>query len=212
MSLTRQNKFLLIAIGLVLAVIGGFILSRGSEHATAQAEPTEFSLAVLDQPADPEVIEQQPAVVQEQLEFAVDSVESRSSGSSVEVEALGESTIPGEGTVSVAEISDEVCAFERSGVGNCGEEPEINQGDIYTATPINCAKYEVLGVVGNEVATILVSPKNRPSYVIDVHENMYLGDFAAVQTVITGRDAEGNTVFETVLPLDEFRQLNCGKS
>ena len=183
------------------------MLSRGSESATAETATQEFPLAVLE-PANEATVEQEPPAVQRQLDFAVSAVAENTGDESAEVEALGEAEVPGNGTVSVAAIGEEICAFEPVGAGNCAGEEEIVDGDIFTATPINCSTYEVLGIVGDEVSSILVNPRQGPPYTVEVHDNIYLSQFAAERTHITGKDASGNNVFESWLPLDEYRAHN----
>ncbi|MDQ5893796.1 MAG: hypothetical protein QG596_57 [Actinomycetota bacterium] len=207
MTLSRRDKYSLIAFMAVLAAFGAFMLDRPGGIASAGTESEEPSLAVIE-PASESTISEQPEAVREQLELVTDGVAARSPTEPVEVTGIGDTVIPGEGKVSVAQVGEEVCAFQVYEIGSCADEAEIAMGRIFTATPAGCEHYDVLGIVGNDIESILVSPEGESGYRLDVVENIYLGTFAAVQTAITGLDASGNTALTNLLPLGEYLEQN----
>lgn len=209
MSLDSRNKFLILAVALIVMVLGALLLSRESGQASAEALSDDPPLSVLE-PATQEMVEDQPAAVRRQLVFAASGVEARNPEEPATVESLGESEVPGEGTVEVAEVGEEVCAFQTGQIGNCADPEQIAMGRIFTATPVGCEGYEVLGIVDDQVASIRVSPEGGESFELEVHSNIYLGDFPANSTLIEGLDASGNVVFSNRLPLDEYLEQNDG--
>jgi hypothetical protein len=207
MSIDNRSKYYILALALVAVALGSLLLSRESGQASAEPVPNDPPLEVLE-PASPEDVEEQPPAVQQQLEFAASGVSERNSEESVEVTSLGESEVPGEGSVAVAEVGPEICAFQTGQIGNCADQEEISQGRIFTATPVGCAAYEVLGIVDDRVDSLRVTPEGGQTYPVEVHENIYLDSFAAERTLIEGLDVAGNPVFVNWLPLDEYQAQN----
>ena len=207
MALSTRNKYLLISLVVLVATFGVLMLDRSGGKASAGVESDEPSLEVID-PFSSSTIEEQPEAVREQLDLMTDGVAARSPEEPVEVTGIGDTFIPGEGKVSVAEVGEEVCAFQIDEIGSCADDEEIAMGRIFTATPAGCQHYDVLGIVGNEIESILVSPEGEPGYQVEVSENIYLGTFAALPTIIYGLDASGSTAFTNLLPLDEYLEQN----
>lgn len=207
MTLSTRNKYLLLATLFLAVAFGAFMIDRSGNQASAGTESADPPLSVID-PISPGEIAEQPDAVRKQLDFMADGVAARATGESVEVTGLGETVVPGQGEVSVAEVGEEVCAFQMHEIGSCADEAEIAMGRIFTATPVGCHGYDVLGIVGNDVESIQVSPDGEANYSLGVNENIYLGTFKAVRTLIEGLDASGNTVFTNLLPLDEYRAQN----
>lgn len=216
----RKNKWMTLTILLAVVTFAVFLLSRSSENASAGPESSEFSLSVL-RPVDQNLINQQPKLVRDWLESETVSVSARDGGEPVagnhgepaEVRGLGESALPGGDTVVIAAIGDETCALLLPrGMSSCADFEDISHGKVFGAAPNGCDTYQVLGILGNNVHSLQVSPEGSPSYTIRTHSNFYSGDFEAARTLIAGMDASGNRIFETWLPLDEYRVQNpqCG--
>jgi hypothetical protein len=208
----RKDKWLTLTILLAVVTFGVFILGRNSEDASAVGESNEFSLSVL-QPADENLISQQPKMVRDWLESETVTVSARANGEPAEVRGLGGSSLSGDDAVVVAAIGEETCALLLpQGLSSCADAEDISDGKVFGAAPNDCETYQVIGMLGNNVNSLRVSPEGSPSYTIKAQSNIYSGDFEAARTSIAGLDESGNQIFETWLPLDEYRAHNpqCG--
>ena len=213
LEITRTRTHLIGAIALALAVCGAaLILATQSPEATsAPIEPSASKFEVL-QPASPDAMDAVSAETKAQLDFmaARPALLSEGAASAAEVSEVGVINRPDGTEVTVASIGGDICAFLAGGVGGCDDGQRVAAGQLFSAEPVGCDGYRVLGLAPDGVTEIAVDSRGDGSVdvTLPVTSNVYVGTLDPVQTVVTGLDEAGEPRYSVAIPLDSYASMN----
>jgi hypothetical protein len=212
-QITRTRTHLIGAIALALVVSGAaLILATQSPDATsATVEPPASKFEVL-QPASPDAMGAVSAEARTQLGFMTNrpALLSEGAASAVEVSEVGVVRRPDGTEVTVAAVGGNICAFLAGGAGGCDDGQRVAAGQLFSAEPVGCDGYRVLGVAPDGVADIAVDSQADGSVdvTLPVTSNVYVGTLDPVQTVVTGLDEAGEPLYSVGIPLDSYASMN----
>jgi len=212
-QMTRNKTHLMGAITLALAVTGvALILATQSPDATSAPVETPASKVEVLQPATADALNAVPEETRMQLDYmtARPALVSEGAAAAVEVSEVGVVNRADGTEVTVAAIGEDICAFLAGGVGGCDDGKRVAAGQSFSAEPIGCDGYRVLGIAPDGVTEIAIDSQADGSVdvTLPVTSNVYVGTLDPVQTVATGLDEAGEPRFSVGIPLDSYAAMN----
>ncbi|HKO38408.1 MAG TPA: hypothetical protein VJU14_08575 [Solirubrobacterales bacterium] len=188
------------------------ILATQSPDATSAPVEAPASKVEVLQPATADALNAVPAETRMQLDYmtARPALISEGAAAAVDVSEVGVVNRPDGTEVTVAAIGGDICAFLAGGVGGCDDGARVAAGQSFSAEPIGCDGYRVLGVAPDGVTEIAVDSRADGSVdvTLPVTSNVYVGTLDPVQTVATGLDEDGEPRFSVGIPLDSYAAMN----
>lgn len=213
MSNKASNRNLSIgAIALALAAVAVILalITQSTEATSAPVESPASQFGVLE-PADAAAMDAVSDEAKMRLAFLTNSPDLPGAG---EVSEVGVVDRPNDGEVTVASIGENICAFLADSVGVCDTGQRAVAGQSYSAEPIGCDGYRVLGLAPDGVTSIAIDSgaDGTIDRTLPVTSNVYAGTLESVQTLATGLDQAGDTRFTVGIPLDSYASMNeaCG--
>ena len=217
-----------IAIGgavLVLAVVAVVVALSGGGHSSADATPQptaqgQFSIlsgtstdaASLSKNAQQwlsSVSSSQSSNLA--AEAAGATTDSLAQASTSDVTAIGTAEGSSGDTVVVAEVGGRVCALsEGFEVGLCAGKGLAESGQAFSAAPVGCDAYHVVGLMPDRVSSLSATTVGgREVGQVPVHGNVYEATLAPEDSVLSATDG----AIEVELPLADYAASNtaCGK-
>lgn len=195
-----------IALALTVGVAATVLISQSTEATSATTKPAASELSVL-QPASIATLNSVPEEIKLRMELMKSRLNISVAG---EVSEVGIVKSSQKSQVTVAAIGDDICAFISGGIGGCDDGRRVLAGQSFSAEPIGCDGYRVLGVVPDGVATIGVDYEANGTIdtTLPVTSNVYMGILDPVRTVATGLDDSGKPYFSVNIPLDSYASMN----
>jgi hypothetical protein len=209
MTQISRNRILPIgAIALVLALgaIAVALATQSTDATSAPVEPPASQFDVLE-PADAAAMEAVSEEAEMRLAFIAKGAELRGAG---DVSKVGVAESPTGDDVTVAAVGEDICAFFAEGLGVCDTGQRAVAGQSFSAEPVGCDGYRVLGLAPDGVTSIAIDSgaDGTVDSTLPVASNVYVGTLDPVQTVATGLDETGETRFSVGIPLDSYASMN----
>lgn len=196
---TRPRLVVGILFGLLLSALVVSLLA-GRSNATDAASPVD-SFSVLTKASD-RGLAAMPSQVQDRVENLSRSPELAEPPSKVGLAQFSDGK-----QVAVALIGELICAQEiASGLTACGRPGVAANGETFSATPVGCDGYSVVGLMPDGIDTLLVDAHGDGSIDsrVPVRSNVYSATFKPVSTVLTSTDGK----VQVELPLDWYAEDN----
>ena len=209
---------------LLVAVVVGIAVSSSGGSGRADAsdvQPVDEHFAVFREQLVPTGVSSLPAKSQQWLraiqvssaqaeQLAAGTDQARSSQPMVEertsVSALTTVGPVGDGsTVAVAVVGQNVCAFDEGpGIGECANQNLALAGRAFSAVPVGCDNYRVLGLMPDGVSDLSVTTPSGTTGSVAVSSNIYEATLPAERTTLVSKDPP----VEVELPLDQYAAMN----
>lgn len=216
MSLLSRHKLLPLGVLALLAAIAFAIAMNGGGQDRAGATATETveqQFQVFSQGAEtpdtlPEKAQQWLASIQsnQSARLAEESSQSVAADNS-EVSALAAVEGSEGSSVLVAALGGEtICTLnETPEIGVCASKQLAEAGHAFSATPVGCDAYSVIGIMPDGVSSLSINSSGGGSDgAIPVESNVYEATLSAEDTVLTSEDP----AIQVELPLGEYANMN----
>jgi len=163
------------------------VFSQGAAAPDSLPEKAQQWLASIQGSQSAHLAEESQSATAENSEVSALAAVQGSDGSSIYVAALGQDTI---------------CTLnETSETGVCANEHLAETGNAFSATPIGCDAYSVIGIMPDGVSSLSI---NGGDGTIPVASNVYEATLSAKDTVLTSEDP----AIQVELPLVEYASMN----
>lgn len=207
----KPVRVALFALALIAATAAVVAISQTRGSSTAEATNIDNAFAVIEAVEENDV-SALPQPVEERLERMVAGYQVRNHDVKAALTGLGREENSEAGSITLATIGNDVCAFLEDGLGNCAERQFATAGRAFSAAPEGCGSYQVLGIVPDGIENVTIQRAGDGSTIanLPVGTNAYVGSLPAERLTAVGVDETGMTVFETPLPLDEYLAMNEG--
>ncbi|HET8813975.1 MAG TPA: hypothetical protein VFM51_03365 [Solirubrobacterales bacterium] len=195
-----------LALVFVAGIVALVVASQSTDATSAPIEPPASKFSAL-QPATPAAMD----AVSEEMKMRLDLMALRlglpDAGAVSEVAVVPRSD---GGDVTLAAMGESICAFLTEGIGGCDEGQRVIAGQSFSAEPVGCDGYRVLGVVPDGVAHIAIDGHGDGSVdaTLPVESNVYVGVLDPVRTIAMGISESGDSRFSVDLPLDYYASTN----
>jgi hypothetical protein len=189
-----------------IAVAGFVYQSNGTSPAVAEPVSDEFSaIEAVERSAELATL---PDRVRHQIQIIRTGYELRNPGKPAVLEGLSQVETPQGQSIVLAKVSETVCVFLENSLSSCADQALAADGRVFTAAPVGCSTYRVLGLMPDGVTAVEVGAEFKYQERVPVFSNAYVATLPAEKMTLRALDESGAVVFEIPVPLGEYAALN----